>query len=151
MNTRYYHSLVKDRPRRQQINSIHNEAGVVCDSHETISAATVDFYTQLFTRQPTKDSANFLQCFLDIVTEADNVFHINMPTEEEVKHVVWDLDPHSAAGPDGYNGCFFRFCWDVIGWIIQGSSGIFPGIFTPKIRGPYYACCSPERIKSTDI
>ncbi|XP_026443169.1 uncharacterized protein LOC113343061 [Papaver somniferum] len=37
-----------------------------------------------------------------------------IPTMEEIKTVVFDLGADSAPGPDGFSGCFYRHCWDVI-------------------------------------
>ncbi|XP_026433067.1 uncharacterized protein LOC113330473 [Papaver somniferum] len=37
-----------------------------------------------------------------------------IPSMEEVKTVVLDLGADSAPGPDGFSGCFYRHCWDVI-------------------------------------
>ncbi|GAA0148055.1 hypothetical protein LIER_42980 [Lithospermum erythrorhizon] len=36
------------------------------------------------------------------------------PTMVEVKEVVFSMDKHSIAGPDGFNGVFFQHFWDVI-------------------------------------
>lgn len=37
-----------------------------------------------------------------------------MPTMDELKNIVFSMDPNSVAGPDGMNGKFFQTCWDVI-------------------------------------
>ncbi|XP_026442654.1 uncharacterized protein LOC113342276 [Papaver somniferum] len=36
------------------------------------------------------------------------------PDAEEIKKDVWDLGVDSAPGSDGFFGCFYRQCWDVI-------------------------------------
>lgn len=33
---------------------------------------------------------------------------------DELHQVVQSLSPHSAAGPNGYNGKFYRVCWNII-------------------------------------
>ncbi|XP_026445232.1 uncharacterized protein LOC113345771 [Papaver somniferum] len=37
-----------------------------------------------------------------------------IPTQEEIKEAVFGLDSDSAPGPDGFLGCFYRHCWDII-------------------------------------
>ncbi|KAG5580329.1 hypothetical protein H5410_050956 [Solanum commersonii] len=37
-----------------------------------------------------------------------------MPNLEELKTVVFSMNPNSAAGPDGMNGYFFQKCWNII-------------------------------------
>ncbi|XP_026420054.1 uncharacterized protein LOC113316035 [Papaver somniferum] len=37
-----------------------------------------------------------------------------IPTYDEIKAVVYDLDADSSPGPDGFSRCFYRHCWDVI-------------------------------------
>ncbi|XP_026399696.1 uncharacterized protein LOC113295580 [Papaver somniferum] len=37
-----------------------------------------------------------------------------IPTYDEIKAVVYDLDADSSPGPDGFSRCFYRDCWDVI-------------------------------------
>jgi len=37
-----------------------------------------------------------------------------MPTLEELKQVVFAMNPHSAPGPDGIGGKFYQACWNII-------------------------------------
>ncbi|XP_026442691.1 uncharacterized protein LOC113342335 [Papaver somniferum] len=38
----------------------------------------------------------------------------SLPTVEEIQKVVFDLGADSAPGPDGFSGCFYRHCWEII-------------------------------------
>nr|XP_009771337.1 PREDICTED: uncharacterized protein LOC104221892 [Nicotiana sylvestris] len=49
----------------------------------------------------------------DIVVPDNESFTV-IPDTKEIRDVVFNMDPASAAGPDGYNGKFFQFCWDII-------------------------------------
>lgn len=37
-----------------------------------------------------------------------------VPSNLEIRQAVFDLDPSSAAGPDGFSGTFFCHCWSLI-------------------------------------
>lgn len=50
----------------------------------------------------------------NILTREDNERLTCPPSIEEIHDTIKDLNGTSAAGPDGYNGTFYRFCWDII-------------------------------------
>ncbi|VFQ85715.1 unnamed protein product [Cuscuta campestris] len=59
-----------------------------------------------------------------------------LPLEEEIKAAIWQLNPNSSAGPDGYNGEFFRHFWDIIkADLISATHEYFQGIPIPMAFG----------------
>ncbi|XP_042479861.1 uncharacterized protein LOC122060806 [Macadamia integrifolia] len=38
----------------------------------------------------------------------------SLPGNEEIRRAVWELDPDSWPGPDGFSGAFFRKCWSLV-------------------------------------
>ncbi|XP_026399783.1 uncharacterized protein LOC113295670 [Papaver somniferum] len=52
-----------------------------------------------------------------------------IPSLEEIKVVVFDLGVDSAPGPDGFSGCFYRHCWDVI------QQDLFSAILATRLGG----------------
>ncbi|XP_026400442.1 uncharacterized protein LOC113296351 [Papaver somniferum] len=50
----------------------------------------------------------------DSITSEESLAMDNIPTHEEIKQAVFDLGADSAPGPDGFSGCFYRHCWDII-------------------------------------
>ena len=38
-----------------------------------------------------------------------------MLSSDDIHGVVFDMDPSSAPGPDGFTGFFYRNCWDIVG------------------------------------
>ncbi|XP_060202682.1 uncharacterized protein LOC132631098 [Lycium barbarum] len=57
---------------------------------------------------------NILNVISECINNNDNVSLITIPDLEEIKNVVFNMSPSSAAGPDGYNGNFFQKCWNII-------------------------------------
>ncbi|KAL6204735.1 hypothetical protein ACLB2K_022002 [Fragaria x ananassa] len=49
-----------------------------------------------------------------LVSVEDNDILTVIPSFEEIKLVVFSMDPDSAPDPDGYNGHFYRACWGFI-------------------------------------
>lgn len=69
---------------------------------------------KIFTRDDKDIDMRILQHIPKIITEEDNDFLITAPTQEEVKEVVFSMDPNSTSGSDGFNRFFFQKFWDII-------------------------------------
>ena len=50
-----------------------------------------------------------------IPSAPDNAFLFKMRSSDEIRGVVFDMDPFNAPGPDGFIGYFYRNCWDIVG------------------------------------
>ena len=50
-----------------------------------------------------------------ILTNDDNVVLEQVPSYEEIRCVVFEMDGKNAPGPDGYTGKFFTIAWSIIG------------------------------------
>ncbi|VFQ91682.1 unnamed protein product [Cuscuta campestris] len=59
-----------------------------------------------------------------------------VPQEEEIRGAIWDLNSHSAPGPDGYNGTFFKTYWHIIhDEVTRATQEFFLGLPIPKSYG----------------
>ncbi|XP_042487394.1 uncharacterized protein LOC122067618 [Macadamia integrifolia] len=61
------------------------------------------------------NSNDILSCIPEIITMDDNLALMAVPSIDEIKVAVFDLDPLSALGPDGFPGIFYRYCWGIVG------------------------------------
>lgn len=52
---------------------------------------------------------------LGLVTIANNFLITVVPSLEEAKDTLFEMDSDSASGLDGFLGKFFHACWDTIG------------------------------------
>ncbi|XP_026442513.1 uncharacterized protein LOC113342071 [Papaver somniferum] len=50
----------------------------------------------------------------DIISTEESQRMDAIPTYDEIKAIVYDLDADSSPGPNGFSRCFYRYCWDVI-------------------------------------
>lgn len=56
----------------------------------------------------------FLSFIHLLVSDLDNHAFLALVTLQEVKSAVFELDSGSLSGQDGFVGCFYTSCWDVI-------------------------------------
>ncbi|KAH6762314.1 hypothetical protein C2S52_019747 [Perilla frutescens var. hirtella] len=64
--------------------------------------------------EPIPDYLLIDQLLPKLVSEQQACGLIQMLSFEEIRLAVFDLDPNSAASPDGFSGKFFHVAWDVI-------------------------------------
>ncbi|XP_059301908.1 uncharacterized protein LOC132053826 [Lycium ferocissimum] len=105
-NTKYFHSMINDRTRRLTLHKIKNQEGQWISGDKDIGDEAVKHFENLFgeDRDP---QLHHLDCIHQEVTDKDNDALTTDPREEEIKKVVFDLNPNSAHSPDGFNGYFY--------------------------------------------
>ena len=59
-------------------------------------------------------SSEFRENVPSIVNSEDNDDLMKPFTEQEILHVVWDMELDKSPGPDGFSFHFYRFCWNII-------------------------------------
>ncbi|XP_026451383.1 uncharacterized protein LOC113351656 [Papaver somniferum] len=57
----------------------------------------------------------FFQDIPQLVNAEDNQILEAVPSDEEVKQAVFNLNPDSAPGPDGFEGWFYKHAWGING------------------------------------
>ena len=84
--------------------------GVLVDDLVQIAAHVLNFYKDLFSEEltPPLDFSMVADLIPPMVTAMDNDFLIKMPSSDEIRGVVFDMDPSSALGPDGFTSFFYR-------------------------------------------
>ncbi|WMV14246.1 hypothetical protein MTR67_007631 [Solanum verrucosum] len=89
-NTKYFHSLIRERRRRLQLHRIKDHRD------------------------------NWVQDNIQrVITEEENSLLTIIPGLEEIKNVVFSMSSDSSSSPDGYSGIFYHKCWEVIKYDIQ--------------------------------
>ncbi|VFQ88342.1 unnamed protein product [Cuscuta campestris] len=132
-NTAFFHSTVKIRRSQQKINSLKSKDGKWLHNHEEIHEEILNHYKTLFMY---KESHNdrFTANIPNLITQMDNNNLTYLTDENEVKEAVWTLSADSAAGPDGFNGHFYKTCWEQIKVdCTKAVQEFFLGIPIPKM------------------
>ncbi|GKV48207.1 hypothetical protein SLEP1_g55033 [Rubroshorea leprosula] len=119
-NTKYFHTCVKGRCRRNEILSIHIKG----DQHTgvaEIKEKVAKYFEELFTEEkwerPKLDGIRFNK-----ISEANNDILTTTFSEEEIKEAIWECESSKSPGPDGFNFRFVKAMWedikaDIVGFV----------------------------------
>lgn len=127
-NTRFFHSVVKGRRQRLQVNRIQDSRRKWLENQEDIVTAAVVFYQDQFTQKRCATDFALLNHVPELIDEDENVELCKIPDHEETKNVVFSLNRDSSGGPDGLSGKFFQTYWDIVGLLrlkISGHDGTY--------------------------
>uniref|UniRef100_A0A803QG19 Reverse transcriptase domain-containing protein n=1 Tax=Cannabis sativa TaxID=3483 RepID=A0A803QG19_CANSA len=148
-NSKFFHTSTMIQRRRNNIQAIKDGSRWIFERKE-MSDYFIRNFSALFESQHPCIEDDFDTLFEGQVTEEDNVDLCRVSTCEEIKRVVWKLNPLKALGPDGFFGIFYRKYWETVGEDICGMvqdffrSGRFVGKLShtflcliPKTDNPY--------------
>ncbi|XP_016573562.1 uncharacterized protein LOC107871219 isoform X2 [Capsicum annuum] len=103
-NNKYFHFVIRERRRRLCIQRIKNKKGKWISGDEKIGKAVVKHYEHMFNLTPSTVDPNILEVIPECITYEDNINISKCPQEDEIREAVFDMNPDSAAGPDGFSG-----------------------------------------------
>lgn len=81
---------------------------------ENIAKEACRYFKNIFTGKSDRISEEVLNCVPRMVTNKQNQLLRQMPNMEELKQVVFSMNPNSALGSDGFGRKFYQSCWDII-------------------------------------
>ncbi|XP_031107295.1 uncharacterized protein LOC116011981 [Ipomoea triloba] len=113
-NTRFFHSSVNGRRRRNRINALRNSNGTLVSDEEGKANIMVDYFQNLFHTEE-RDDWPVLACVRNRVSSCQNDILLRKITEEEVKAAVFAMHPDKSPGPDGLSPAFFQTHWAIVG------------------------------------
>nr|XP_027109299.1 uncharacterized protein LOC113729174 [Coffea arabica] len=132
-NTRFFHSVVKNRRVRSIIHRIRNGQGEWVESDDGIGVEAIRYFEGLFTDQRPASSSELLQHIPTILTDEENDLLEQFPSAVEIRNAVFAMDGESAPGPDGYTGKFFTVAWSVVGAdVVSAVCSFFCGAELPR-------------------
>ncbi|XP_042478761.1 uncharacterized protein LOC122059794 [Macadamia integrifolia] len=112
--SKFFHISVKIRRMKNSIKSLKMVDGTLISDREQIKEYVAGYYEHFHKGTPLTNHMDLLQCIPNVLEEWDRGRLDGIPSDSEIKNAVWDLDPDSAPGPDGFPGAFYKSCWDII-------------------------------------
>ena len=113
-NSRYFHRLTKIKNKTKMISSIRNDEEIITEP-ERVTEHIVNYYNCLFSSNYFLQDSNLLEEVVpNLIDEPTNKLLTMIPSTEEIKNAVFDLNNEGAPGPNGFGACFFQTYWDIV-------------------------------------
>ncbi|KAJ4778130.1 RNA-directed DNA polymerase (reverse transcriptase)-related family protein [Rhynchospora pubera] len=118
-NTKFYHSVVRGRRRKNGISCLELGNGNIVTEEHQITKLFVEHYKNIYTTAPTSDliatlGPKVLLSFPKIQSTEEPAL-CAQPSDEEIRTAFWSIGPDKAPGPDGLSARFIRTNWDTLG------------------------------------
>ncbi|KAL8514583.1 hypothetical protein ACS0TY_013611 [Phlomoides rotata] len=125
-NTKLFHTLHRARKSSNILSSMYI-SDTLSNASDAIGVHVVNYYTKLFTaRAGGPHDYSILDSFMTpVISDMINFTLMAIPTEEEIKHAIFGMEGSSAPGPDGFGGCFYHACRDIIALDIYAAVRFF--------------------------
>ncbi|KAL6570168.1 hypothetical protein OROMI_014682 [Orobanche minor] len=132
-NSKFYHNIVKNNRQKNFTHSILDNGQRITDPNE-INNSAVSYFANCFAENDSQLDLIDNCVIPNIICNNVNSSLCSVPTIEEIKSAVFDIDGDSVAGPDGFNANFFQNCWDIV-WrdVVEAVLDFFNG--NPMPRG----------------
>ncbi|VFQ89741.1 unnamed protein product [Cuscuta campestris] len=135
-NSKFFHSFVKSKRRKLAIKTIHDDLGNILTTQEDICREAIHYFSNCYTTVTQSDETIISQFIDQVIYDRDNQLICSLPSEAEIYKAILNLNPDSAASPDGFNGYFFRICWNIIKVdVILACQEFFLGFPVPRSFG----------------
>ncbi|XP_042509282.1 uncharacterized protein LOC122084931 [Macadamia integrifolia] len=112
-NSKIFHLSVKLRRLKNQITSLKNEDGTCLSDQQGILSYVSDFFEKFHEADAITVHNDLLDNIPRVLEEEDVAGLEIVPSGDEIKQAVWDLDPVSSPGPDGFPGVAKAIVFDV--------------------------------------
>ncbi|WMV32834.1 hypothetical protein MTR67_026219 [Solanum verrucosum] len=138
-NSKYFHAIMRGRMRRLFIHKISDDSGIWVKGDKGIGQATSKYFQKIFFGKKDRIADHILQCLPRQVADQQNQSLQEMVSMEEVRNVVFAMNPNSASRPDGFVSKFYQSCWEIVkADLLLAIQSYFSGHIMPKFMS--HAC-----------
>lgn len=125
--------MIRGRRRKLFIHKVVNENGVWVQGDDNIAQVACEHFKGIFSGEEKRINEHTLASIPKMISQDQNNQITNMPSMDELKEVVFSMNPNSAAWPNGMNEYFYQKCWHIIKNDLMGvMQALFNGQMIPK-------------------
>ena len=139
-NTGYFHAVTRNRRFQNRLTVLEDSSGTPCHEEHQISQIISDYFQQIFSSETNGDLSVVLEAIEPCVSQANNEMLTRIPTDEEIKAVVFSIHAGKAPGPDGFTAGFYHAYWHIISLDVSREIRLF-----------FTSSCFPRRMNETHI
>ncbi|XP_026400427.1 uncharacterized protein LOC113296333 [Papaver somniferum] len=114
-NTAFFHNNIRIRQGNNTISELVYENGVTVSEVDQLHDHVVQFYENKFNGDELPIEPQLFDYEHPSLSAVESSQMDDIPSPEEIKAIVFNLNVDGAPGPDGFSGCFYRHCWEIIG------------------------------------
>jgi len=114
-NTKFFHNSLLHRQARNKIHSLMDDAGNIIQDQRELGRMATEYFQNLLSSDHGQLVEDVHLLFSNTIS-APSSTALSLPiTNEEIKAALFSIPDNKAAGPDGFNGLFFKKSWHIIG------------------------------------
>ncbi|XP_033145007.1 uncharacterized protein LOC117133065 [Brassica rapa] len=114
LNTKFYHTLTKQRRVRNRIVGLHDADGNWITEDNGVEKVAIDYFEDVFSTTSPSEFDSFLTEVTPGITPQMNQRLLRLATDEEVKEALFMMHPEKALGPDVITALFFQHYGHII-------------------------------------
>uniref|UniRef100_A0A803P0S6 Reverse transcriptase domain-containing protein n=1 Tax=Cannabis sativa TaxID=3483 RepID=A0A803P0S6_CANSA len=120
-NTRFFHASTVIRRKRNFISSVSDDGVFWLRTRQEIGNYFTNNFKEVFSSSHPDIGQDLFELLPPVINDEMNVELTRVPSEEEVRKVVWSMAPLKSPGPDGMPGRFYRAHWSTVGKDVVGT------------------------------
>ncbi|KAL4279829.1 hypothetical protein GQ457_03G024220 [Hibiscus cannabinus] len=114
-NTAFFHASTISRSRQNKIAMLKLPDGSWCDDQSILRNHALEFFRHLLTSEPRQKPVRREANSFVIPEACDTHRLLAEVSKEEVRSIVFDMDPLKALGVDGLHTALYQKNWDMVG------------------------------------
>ena len=140
------------RRRRNHIDAIKSEDGQWITNPNQIRQIFFNSFKNLFSEEEVTFPPQLENLMPQCITEEDNISLKRIPSPEEIKEALFQMQDLKAPGPDGFPVLFYKEFWPIVGEAItQAVVSFFVDGSLPKEANSSLIVLVPKSSKPTTV
>ncbi|XP_043717726.1 uncharacterized protein LOC122665640 [Telopea speciosissima] len=132
-NSKFFHVSTLIKRSKVHIRALKDSGGAWVSDPGEVANLILSFFENFHKAVPLEEHLDLLDVIPHLIEDRDLVFLNAVPDTREIKLAMWDLDLDGLPGLDGFQGFFFRHCWDIIERdVYRAVSSFFKEAIIPK-------------------